>query len=148
MGSFLNVYTIKYLYFGWKFIRNPITISSVVFSVLEVLVQSRNYLAAAWWLDPRESRFRFSSRKEAISLTELLPFPTVPPPQQMLGHLSNYMLHNPSWEASQEILRLLWNQKFHYCVHKSPPSVPTWRNSFLKQASLHTFPVHHSRYDI
>jgi hypothetical protein len=39
------------------------------------------------------------------------------------------MQQSPSWEAnshsaSQDIPHLLWNQKFHYCVHKSLPLVP------------------------
>jgi len=47
---------------------------------------------------------------------------------------NNYLLtysiqHSPSWEAdwfsaSQEIPRILWNQKVHYRSHKCPPSLP------------------------
>jgi len=45
------------------------------------------------------------------------------------------------WEANthsaiQEIPRLLWNPKFHFCVHKSRPLVPT----LSQLPPLHIFP--------
>jgi hypothetical protein len=44
------------------------------------------------------------------------------------GLLTHSMEQSPFWEAnwfaaSQEIPRIVWNLKVHYCIHKCPPSI-------------------------
>jgi hypothetical protein len=46
-----------------------------------------------------------------------------------LSFTHSLMELSPSWEAvscaaTQELSSTLWNQKFHYSVHKNPPLVP------------------------
>jgi hypothetical protein len=49
-----------------------------------------------------------------------------------------------SHSASQEISRLLWNLKAHYCVHKSPPLVPILRQMNSVHIPPTCFPEIHS----
>jgi hypothetical protein len=61
----------------------------------------------------------------------------------IINYLTSYMVHDPSWEAnsssaSQGILRIIWNLKVHYRVHKSSPIVP-----MLSQINpFHAFPIY------
>jgi hypothetical protein len=58
-----------------------------------------------------------------------------------LMHLVNHFHETGSPSASPKIIRLLWNPKVHYRVHKRPPLVliPSHMNPF------HTFPSYLSR---
>ena len=56
---------------------------------------------------------------------------------------NNSKQHSPSWEAekfsdSQEITRILWNPKIHYCIQKCPLPVPIQ----TQLISFHTSPSH------
>jgi len=66
----------------------------------------------------------------------------------LLFQITNFMGQSPreakGHSARQEILRLLWNSKIHYRVHKSPPLVPILSQMHRVHAFPHCFPKIHS----
>jgi hypothetical protein len=59
----------------------------------------------------------------------------------LIPKLTNTTEMSPSWEsancaASQELSNILWNPKFHYRVHKSPPQGPCHEPDY----PVHTIP--------
>jgi hypothetical protein len=62
-----------------------------------------------------------------------------------INRLKTYLLHGrvlfeklTGFAANQEIPRILWNPKVHYCTHKRPPPVPPWANSIQSPQPLPT----------
>jgi len=66
------------------------------------------------------------------------------PTNQPTNQPINSMGQSPTWEvnshsASQEIPRLLWNQKVNYRIYKNPPVVPTWARCIQSTPYKHIF---------
>ena len=66
----------------------------------------------------------------------------------IINILTYWMKQSPSWEpnqfsASQEIPRILWNPKVHYCIHKCPLPVPILSQIYqIHTATPHFLEIH------